>query len=165
MLNAWKATYLKDQKEFGSYPEKVREALHNEIRNNPGKWNVLQRGEEAIVAFFMAGPWRSQHAPIPDEDAEEEKQLSFFFVNGKRLPSDITYQDQTAGRSKMRTVAITEATIGQWFRSIELQELKNQQSAERITRNAALGTELLHRAGGDHTAKIIDNIDIAEAAD
>jgi len=49
MLAAWKNDYLIEQDEFGSFPEKVREALNNEIIANPEKWNVAKRGREAII--------------------------------------------------------------------------------------------------------------------
>jgi hypothetical protein len=169
MLAAWKNDYLIEQDAFGSFPEKVREALNNEIIANPGKWNVAARGREAIIGLFMAGVWRSNEVgatgDATDDDKEEEEQLSFaFFVERERLPLDITYRDPTAGKHKMRTVSTQAATVGQWMRAIELQEDKHAEAARRISRNKNIGAVLLARAGGDPTARIIDLIDIADAA-
>ena len=169
MLAAWKNDYLIEQDEFGSFPEKVREALNNEIIANPGKWNVAARGREAIIGLFMAGVWRSNEVgatgDATDDGEEEEEQLSFdFYVERERLPLDITYRDPTAGKYKMRTVSTQVATVGQWMRAIELQEDKHAEAARRISLNKGIGAVLLTRAGGDPTARIIDLIDIADAA-
>ena len=165
MLAAWKNSYLIEEGEFGSFPEKVREALNNEIIANPEKWNVAKRGREAIIGLFMAGPWRSNEVGATDDDEEEEEQLCFaFFVERERLPLDITYRDPTAGKYKMRTVSTQVATVGQWMRAIELQEDKHAEAARRISLNKGIGAVLLSRAGGDPTARIIDLIDIADAA-
>jgi len=159
MLTAWKNDYLLEEGEFGSYPEKVREALDGEIAKHPEKWNVAARGREAIVGLFMAGVWRSDEAGSEDED-----QLSFFFVESERLPVDITYRDQTAGKYKMRTVSTQAATIDQWMRAVELQEEKQAQAERRIGRNKAIGAALLARARGDVTARIVDCIDLPDVA-
>jgi len=85
MLAAWKNDYLIEQDEFGSFPEKIREALNNEIIANPGKWNVAARGREAIIGLFMAGVWRSNEVGATGDATDDDKEPQLW-IRGEGIP-------------------------------------------------------------------------------
>ena len=85
MLAAWKNDYLIEEGEFGSFPEKVREALNEEIIANPGKWNVAARGREAIIGLFMAGVWRSNEVGATGDATDDDKEPQLW-IRGEGIP-------------------------------------------------------------------------------
>lgn len=159
----WKRDHMDAHAEFGSYSEKVRLELEDELRNDPVKWSVLTFGIEAIVEFFMSGIWRTDTGA--SAVTEHEDQLSFHWTfDGKKLPSDITYFDPTAGKTRMRTVAIQHGRLWQWQKAVELKYDKAKEAGEAADRDHDLGARMLRAAGGDINAKIIEVCDRIEDA-
>lgn len=153
-LRKFKRNHLLENVETGSYAERVRDALEMELTSNPTIWPVALLGREAIIEFFMSGVWRDDTTP---QDGDDEEQLAFYFsFEGKRLPSDITYRDHSAGRYKMRTVAIEAAQIWQWQRAGDLKQDKAAEAQLAALHHRNIGNDMLRAAGGDANKKISD---------
>jgi hypothetical protein len=173
LMIEFEARHLETVGNIGSYPEKVRLALADELKTDE-RWRRArdQQGDRIIVDLFMSTVWgRSRSTPesqndnrsaAPDVQGDIPGLLPPVYIDGRRQPETLTYRDNSAGRTALRTVAIRSASIWQRVQATTYKREKAIEFGEAVARDEAADRVLLSRAGNDLNAKLIDHCDDAE---
>lgn len=171
--------HVQAEREIGTFPEKVRLALADELSADRDRWQRArdQQGDRVIIDLFMSTVWRRHFGVGAGAKSDEEPQadnsnsptgepqqdipglLTPIYLNGHRLPATLTYEDRTAGRTAMRTVDTGFARVWQKIRATELKRRKADDVITAVEKEEADDQLLLSRANNNLEARLVDHCD------